>query len=69
MIDAADAPEVGMKLRAEIIAQLVQVGFDPAAVLKALEMPNIKHTGVPSTQLQAVSTIDPANPESVYEVK
>jgi HK97 family phage portal protein len=68
-IDAADAPEVGMKLRAEIIAQLVQVGFDPQAVLKALDMPTIKHTGVPSTQLQAVSTIDPASPESVYEVK
>ncbi len=58
-----------MKLRAEIIAQLVQVGFDPQAVLKALDMPNIKHTGVPSSQLQQISTIDPANPESVYEVK
>jgi len=68
-IDASDAPEVGMKLRAEIIAQLVQVGFDPAAVLKALDMPSIKHTGVPSTQLQAVSTIDPASPESVYGVE
>ena len=68
-IDAADAPEVGMKLRAEIIAQLVQVGFDPQAVLKALDMPAIKHTGVPSTQLQAVSTIDPAAPESVYGVE
>ncbi len=68
-IDAADAPEVGMKLRAEIIAQLVQVGFDPQAVLKALDMPTIKHTGVPSTQLQAVSTIDPAAPESVYGVE
>ena len=67
-IDAADAPEVGMKLRAEIIAQLVQVGFDPAAVLKALDMPAIKHTGVPSSQLQPISTIDPAAPESVYEV-
>lgn len=68
-IDAADAPEVGMKLRAEIIAQLVQVGFDPQAVLKALDMPTIKHTGVPSTQLQAVSTIDPGAPESVYGVE
>ena len=67
-IDAADAPEVGMKLRSEIIAQLVQVGFDPQSVLQALSMPSIKHTGVPSTQLQAVSTIDPANPEAVYEV-
>jgi HK97 family phage portal protein len=68
-IDAADAPEVGMKLRAEIIAQLVQVGFDPESVLQALDMPTIKHSGVPSTQLQAVSTIDPASPETVYEVE
>jgi HK97 family phage portal protein len=68
-IDASDAPEVGMKLRAEIISQLVQVGFDPEAVLNALDMPNIKHTGVPSTQLQAVSTIDPVSPEKVYEVE
>ena len=67
-IDAADAPEVGMKLRAEIIAQLVQVGFDPAAVLEALDMPAMKHTGVPSSQLQQISTIDPAAPETVYKV-
>ena len=57
-----------MKLRAEIIAQLVQVGFDPAAVLKALDMPAMKHTGVPSSQLQQISTIDPAAPETVYKV-
>lgn len=68
-IDAAQAPDVGMKLRSEIIAQLVQVGFDPAAVLKALNMPGIKHTGVPSSQLQQVSTLDPNNPEAVYEVE
>ena len=68
-IDASQAPDVGMKLRSEIIAQLVQVGFDPAAVLKALNMPSIKHTGVPSSQLQQVSTLDPNNPEAVYEVE
>jgi HK97 family phage portal protein len=68
-IDASDAPEVGMKLRAEIVAQLVQVGFDPESVIKALGMDPIKHTGVPSTQLQQVSTIDPDNPSAVYEVE
>jgi hypothetical protein len=26
------------------------------------------HTGLPSTQLQQISTIDPADPQSVYEV-
>jgi hypothetical protein len=32
-------------------------------------MPSIKHTGVPSSQLQQVSTLDPNNPEAVYEVE
>jgi hypothetical protein len=29
----------------------------------------MKHTGLPSSQLQQISTIDPENPEAVYEVK
>jgi hypothetical protein len=29
----------------------------------------MNHTGVPTGQLQQVSTIDPANPLSVYEVE
>jgi hypothetical protein len=37
--------------------------------MSALELPKIAHTGVPSTQLQALSTINPADPASVYEVK
>lgn len=48
--------------------KLVQVGFNPAAVLAALELPAIEHTGVPSQQLQSVAQIDPENPESVYGV-
>jgi hypothetical protein len=49
--------------------KLVLAGFDPASTLKALNLPAIIHTGVPSTQLQPVAQIDPANPEAVYEVK
>jgi hypothetical protein len=49
--------------------RLIQSGFDPASTLSALSLPKIKHTGVPSTQLQPVAQIDPGSPETVYEVK
>ena len=58
-----------MKLRTEIVTALIQVGFDPAAVNEAIGLPKMKHTGVPSSQLQQVSTIDPGDPSAVYEVK
>ena len=67
-IDAADARDVGLKLRAEIASSLIQVGFDPKAVTEAVGLPDMTHTGLPSTQLQQISTIDPADPQSVYEV-
>jgi hypothetical protein len=47
--------------------RLISVGFDPADVLAALELPAIGHTGVPSVQLQGVAQIDPEAPESVYK--
>lgn len=68
-IAASDAKDVGLNLRTEIAARLIQVGFDPASVLSAIGMPEMKHTGVPSTQLQGVATIDPIDPASVYETK
>lgn len=68
-IDATDAKDIGLKLRAEIAASLIQVGFDPAAVTKAVGLPDMKHTGVPSRQLQPVATIDPADPAAVYGVE
>ena len=67
-IDAADAKDVGLKLRAEIAANLIQVGFDPKAVTNAVGLPDMKHTGLPSSQLQQISSIDPADPSSAYEV-
>jgi hypothetical protein len=54
--------------RKSLIAQrLVLSGFQPAAVLAFLGMPEIEHTGVPSTQLQPVSTINPIAPQTVYD--
>jgi HK97 family phage portal protein len=67
-IDLTDAREVGMKLRTEIATNLIQVGFEPKAVLEAVGLPPMGHTGGPTGQLQQVSTIDPENPSSVYEV-
>lgn len=65
-INAANLSEMDRK---SLIAQrLILAGFDPNGVLAALEMPSIEHTGVPSTQLQPISTINPADPESVYRV-
>jgi HK97 family phage portal protein len=49
--------------------RLVLSGYEPKAVLAALGLPEIPHTGLASTQLQPVSQIDPANPEGVYEVQ
>jgi HK97 family phage portal protein len=46
--------------------KLIVVGFNPDEVLSALGLPTITHTGVPTTQLQPVSMIDPADPGSVY---
>jgi HK97 family phage portal protein len=63
-LSAADIPEMEGKVK--MAQQLVTVGFDPAAVLAALGLPNISHTGVPSVQLQSVAQIDPTNPGSVY---
>lgn len=78
---AADAPRVplanvniadsGVKAQMERVKMaqaLVYGGFDPAEVLKAFDLPEIAHTGVPSVQLQQAATLDPEDPQSVYEV-
>ena len=68
-IDAGDAKDVGVKLRAEIVTQLVQVGYDPEEVLAAIGLPAMAHTGVPSSQLQPIAQIDPLDPASAYDVR
>jgi len=67
-VDIAAANLSEMDRKSLIASRLILAGFNPNGVLAALEMPNIDHTGVPSTQLQPISTIDPEDPESVYKV-
>ena len=49
--------------------KLVQVGFEPASVLAALDLPPITHSGLPSVQLQPVAQIDPTDPTAVYQTE
>ena len=67
-IDASDAKDVGLQLRTDIAAKLVQVGYDPTEVLAMVGIDPMKHTGLPSAQLQQISTIVPADPQAAYEV-
>jgi hypothetical protein len=57
--------------KVQMAQMLVLSGYDPADVLRVVGIDPISHTGLPSTQLQPVSMIDPANPDAVYadEVK
>jgi len=66
-IDAADL--VADERRVKMAQVLVLSGFDPAQALAAVGLSPIAHTGLPSTQLQPVSQIDPDNPDDVYEVQ
>lgn len=62
-IDAATL--TGDKERVQMAQMLVQVGYDPASVATLLGL-DVTHTGLPSSQLQPISMIDPENPTSVY---
>jgi HK97 family phage portal protein len=55
--------------RVAMASRLVQVGYDPAEVLSALDLPPIAHTGVPSVQLQNLANLDPEDPQGSYEVE
>ena len=67
-IALTDTKLVAETEKTNMVKALIQVGFDPAETLKAFGLPPIAHTGVPSTQLQAVNTIDPTSPDTVYGV-
>ena len=63
--------EAGVKAQRErilMVQSLVLSGYDPASVLAALDLPEIPHTGLPSSQLQPISQIDPEDPQAAYEV-
>lgn len=49
-VDAADLTAMSEKV--DMAQRLIQVGFDPASVMSALELPAIAHTGDKSVQLQ-----------------
>jgi HK97 family phage portal protein len=61
--------ESGVRAQSEQVKMaqmLVTVGFEPAAVLSALGLPEILHTGLPSVQLQGVAQVAPENPDTAY---
>lgn len=64
-VDAADLS--AQQVRVRMARELVMVGYDPAETLQALGLPAITHTGVPSTQLQALAQLDPTDPTSLYQ--
>lgn len=79
-VEAADQPRVplanvgidesGIRAQGELVKMaqaLVQVGFQPQAVLASLGLPEIAHTGLPSVQLQGVAQVDPNNPDAAYK--
>jgi len=53
--------------RVLMVQALVLSGFDPKASLAALDLPEIAHTGLASSQLQPVSQVDPENPDAAYK--
>lgn len=65
-IDLAAANLSEFAKKTDIAQRLIYSGFEPSGVMSALGLPNIPHTGVPSTQLQQVAQINPDDPESVY---
>jgi HK97 family phage portal protein len=67
-VDVQDANLTGMDKKVSMAQKLVVSGYEPKEVLAALGLPEITHTGIPSTQLQALAQLDPADPLSVYEV-
>jgi HK97 family phage portal protein len=65
-VEAADLS--AQQVRVRMARDLVMVGYDPAQVLAAFDLPAMEHTGLPTTQLQPVAQINPEDPGSVYEV-
>jgi HK97 family phage portal protein len=68
-IDLSDTEIVAQDKKVQMAAKLIQSGFEPKSVTKALDLPDMEHTGVPSIQLQNVANIDSENPADVYEVE
>lgn len=65
-IDLSAANLAETQIKVDMAERLVKAGFEPAAVLVAMNLPGMTHTGVPSAQLQQVQNLNPADPQSVY---
>lgn len=65
-LNAADLK--AMRERVAMVRELVFSGFSPEQALAAMGLPEIAHTGVPSTQLQPLASLDPLDPTSAYKV-
>ena len=65
-LDAANLTELEKK--SSIVQRLIFSGYDPAEILEFIGLPPIKHSGVPTTQLQPISQIDPEDPKAAYPV-
>jgi hypothetical protein len=66
-LDAANIAEMDKRI---LMAQrLIVVGFAPEAVLTAMNLPAIPHTGLPSVQLQQAAQFEPENPEEAYPLR
>jgi HK97 family phage portal protein len=68
-IDLSDTKVITDDKKVAMAQKLVMVGYDPAQVLSALGLPAIEHTGVPSTQLQQLTQLNPTDPQQAYEVE
>ena len=65
-VNLAAANIVETDRKTQMLTRLIMAGFDPAESLKALDMPEIMHTGIPPTSVQSVASINPTDPGSVY---
>ena len=68
-IDLQAASLIETDKRVNMAQRLVLAGFDPVDTLSQLGLPPIKHTGLPSAQLQPISMVDPTNPTAAYPVE
>jgi len=67
-VDLAAANLTELEKKTSIAVRLVQAGFDPASTLASLGLDALPHTGLPSTQLQAIAQVDPEDPAAAYPV-
>ena len=68
-IDLQAASLIETDKRVQMAQRMVLAGFDPADTLAQLGLPPIKHTGLPSAQLQQIVQVDPSNPLAAYPVE